>query len=88
MTQAEFRNAICIMRSIDKHELVEAGIVNPAKIITVADEVGRLLDLADSIEAFPALRDAVREAAAAIERALVPPAAKPIGNGRDRRIVG
>lgn len=29
MTFKEFRNALCILRSIDMHELVEAGVLEP-----------------------------------------------------------
>lgn len=29
MTRLEFRNRISILRSIDKHELVEAGVIEP-----------------------------------------------------------
>ncbi len=29
MTFKEFRNALCILRSIDAHELVEAGVLHP-----------------------------------------------------------
>jgi hypothetical protein len=27
MTRLEFRNRLCILRSIDRHELVEAGVI-------------------------------------------------------------
>lgn len=29
MTFREFRNGLCILRSIDMHELVEAGVLEP-----------------------------------------------------------
>ncbi len=30
MTFKEFRNALCILRSIDRHELVVAGVLQPS----------------------------------------------------------